>query len=77
MTFPPEKLKPKTNFFCDFDYKTFSIRRGFELEIDRYGFFEADTDTSKIFKSCIVLHYQTYDVFCALPFFQNLENQDL
>jgi len=31
VTFPPEKLKPKTKkFFFDFDYKTFCIRRGFE-----------------------------------------------
>jgi len=47
------------------------------LEIDRYGFFEADTDISKIFKSCFLLHYQRYDVFYALTFFQNLKNQDL
>ena len=47
------------------------------LEIDRYGFFEADTDISKIFKPCFLLHYQKYDVFYALPFFQNLKNQDL
>jgi len=53
----------------------------FILEIDRYGFFEADshgpisiTDISKIFKSCFLLHYKKYDVFYALPFFQN---QDL
>jgi len=32
VTFPPEKLKPKTKkiFFFDFDYKTCWIRRGFE-----------------------------------------------
>jgi len=54
-----------------------------KLEIDRYGFFEADTaisadtDISKIFKSCFLLHYQRYDVFYALPSFQNLNNQDL
>jgi len=42
-----------------------------KLEIDRYGFFEADIDTdiSKLFKSCFLLHYQKYDVFYALPFF--------
>jgi len=50
---------------------------GLTVEIDRYGFFEADTDISKIFKSCFLLHYQRYDVFYALPFFQNLKNQDL
>ena len=37
----------------------------------------ADTDVSKIFKSCFLLHYRRYDVFYALPFFQNLKNQDL
>jgi len=46
------------------------------VEIDRYGFFEVDADISKFFKSCILLHYQSYDVFYALPSFQNLENQD-
>jgi len=50
---------------------------GLTVEIDRYGFCEADTDISKIFKSCFLLHYQRYDVFYALPFFQNLKNQDL
>jgi len=30
VTFPAEKLKPKTNFFFNFDYKTSWIRRGFE-----------------------------------------------
>jgi len=29
----------------------------------------ADTDISKIFKSCFLLHYQKYDVFYAIPFF--------
>jgi len=43
------------------------------LEIDRYGFFEADTDTSKSFKSCLLLHYQKYDVFYVLPFFETLK----
>jgi len=55
------------------------------LEIDRYGFFGASTDAdisaihgpitdiSKIFKSCFLLHYQNYNVFCALPFFQKLQ----
>ena len=59
------------------------------LEIDRYSFFEADTnlsaihgpilitDISKNFKSYFLLHYQKYDVFYALPFFKNLINQDL
>jgi len=47
------------------------------LEIDRYGFFEANTDISKIFKSCYLLHYQKYNVFYALHFFQKLKNQDL
>jgi len=37
----------------------------------------ADTDISIIFKSCFLLHYQKYDVFYALPFFQKLKNQDL
>jgi len=55
------------------------------LEIYRYGFFGADTDisaihgpiadtdTSKIFKSCCLLHYQKYNVFYALLFFQKLQ----
>jgi len=59
------------------------------IEIDRYDFFEADTDSGhswadisadtdifKVFKSCFLLHYQKYDVFYALPFFQNLINQN-
>ena len=50
---------------------------GLWLEIDRYGFIEADTDISKIFKSCFLLCYQKYGVFCAVPFFKNLKNQDL
>jgi len=50
---------------------------GLTVEIDRYGFFEADTDIYKIFKSCFLLPYQRYDVFYALPFLQNLKNQDL
>jgi len=37
----------------------------------------ADTDISKIFKSCFLLHYQKYNVFYALPFLQKLKNQDL
>jgi len=49
------------------------------------AFFEVDTDIStihgpipitnifKIFKSCFLLHYQRYDVFYALPFFQKLK----
>jgi len=37
------------------------------LEIDRYGFFEADTDIFKFFKSCFLLHYQKYGVFYVLP----------
>ena len=54
-----------------------------QLEIDRYGFVGADTDVdisaihgpiadtdiSKIFKSCFLLHYQTYKVFYALRLF--------
>jgi len=59
------------------------------LEIGRYGFFEADSDTSaihepipianisKIFKSYFLLHCQKYDVFYALPSFKSLINQDL
>jgi len=65
------------------------------LEVDRYGFLEADTDISadtnisaihglipitdisKIFKSCFLLRYQKRDVFYAIPFFENLKNQDL
>jgi len=36
------------------------------------------TDISKIFKSCILLHYQKYyNVLCALSFFKNFQNQDL
>jgi len=52
----------------------------FFLEINPFGFFGADTDASashgpitnisKIFKSCFLLHYQKYNVVCALPFFQ-------
>jgi len=54
------------------------------LEIDRYGFFGADTDLpaihgliadadiSKNFKSCFLLHYQKY-VFYTVPFFQKLQ----
>jgi len=49
----------------------------FELEINRCGFFEADTDISKNFKYCFLLHYQKCDVFYALPLFQNLKNQVL
>jgi len=54
-----------------------------KLEIDRYGFFGADTDISaihgpiaditEIFISCFLLHYQKYYVFYALPFFQKLQ----
>jgi len=57
-----------------------------QLEIDRYGFFGADTDISAVhgpiadisqfFKSCFLLHYQKYNVFDALPFFQKPKNQD-
>jgi len=32
--------------------------------MDRYGFFEANTDISKIFKSCFLLHYQ--NLVCIL-----------
>jgi len=35
------------------------------------------TDTSKIFKSCFLLHYQKHNVFCTLPFLKNFTNQDL
>jgi len=38
----------------------------------RWADIAADTDISKIFKSCFLLHYQKY-VFYALPFFQNLK----
>jgi len=43
------------------------------------AFFEADTDISadtnisKIFESCFLLHYQKFDVFYALPFFKTLK----
>jgi len=49
------------------------------FEIDQYDFFGADADIdisaihgpiadiSKIFESCFLLHYQKYNVFCALP----------
>jgi len=59
------------------------------FKVDQYGFFGADidilaihgpianTDISKIFKSCFLLHYQKYNVFYALPFFQNFNIQDL
>jgi len=33
----------------------------------------ADTDVSNIFKSCFLLHYQKYNVFCALSFFEKLQ----
>jgi len=58
------------------------------IEIDRYGFFDADTDISaihgpitdisKIFKSCFWLHYQKYCVY-SMPYlsFKNFKNQDL
>jgi len=62
----------------------------FLVEIDQYGFFEADTDISAIygpiyrpipmfpksFNSCFLFYYQKY-VFYALHFFQKLKNQDL
>jgi len=54
-----------------------------QLDIDRNGFFGADTDVSaihgpitdisKLFKFCFLLHYQKYNVFYALPFFQKLQ----
>jgi len=47
------------------------------LEIDQYGFFGADTDISKICKSCLLIHYQKYNEFYALCCFKNLQNQDL
>jgi len=56
---------------------------GNRLEINRHGFLGADTDISaihgpianisKIFKFCFLLHYQNYNVFYALPFFQKLQ----
>jgi len=52
-------------------------------EIDRNNFFEADTNITAIhgpianifiiFQSCFLLHYQKYDIFYALPFFQKFE----
>jgi len=56
------------------------------IKIDLYGFFEADTDIlavhgliadiSKILNFGFLLHYQKYDVFCALPFFQKLKKTE-
>ena len=53
------------------------------IKINRYGFFGANTDISVIhgpiadisknFKSCFLLHYQKYNVFYALPFYQKLQ----
>jgi len=46
---------------CTFDYDSESclvIRFLFFVEIDRYGFFEADTNISKNLKYCFLLHYQ-------------------
>ena len=79
-------LKPCTSYpsmLTDIRWHQMCQRENFsevtklKIEIDRYGFFEADTDISKILKSCFLLHYQNYNVFYALPFFQNLKNQDL
>jgi len=70
----------KSQFFRDNpsnDPENFFREAVFVLEIDRYRFFEADTDISKHLKYCFLLHYQKCDVFYALPFFQNLKNQDL
>ena len=50
------------------------------VEIDRYGFFEADTDiifTKFLNRVFCFIDYQKYYVFYVLPFFQNLKNQDL
>jgi len=46
------------------------------LCLGRYRYIDhswADTDISKIFKSCFLVHYQKYDVFYALPFFKTLK----
>ena len=55
-------------------YKTLGLQ-SLPLEIDWYGFSEADTDISKIFKSCFLLHYQKNGEFHALghTFFQKLQ----
>ena len=64
----------------------FTVIMNNQLEIDRYGFLGADTsadisanygliadtDISKIFKSCFLLHDQN-NVFYALPFFEKLQ----
>ena len=61
----------------------------FSLEIDRYGFFVADTDilaidgpiadtdVPQIFKSCFLFYYQKYFVFYTVPFLKNFKNQYL
>jgi len=43
------------------------------VEIERYAFFVADTNISKIFKSCFLLHYQKYDVFMPYLVFKTLK----
>jgi len=56
------------------------------VEIDRYGFFGADANTSAVhglvvdkpifpefFKSCFLLYHQRYNVFYVLPFLQKLQ----
>jgi len=48
-----------------------------EVRDRRYGFFEADADISKIFKSCFLVRYEKYGVFYAVPFFKNFKYQDL
>jgi len=58
-------------------FKSINCREEKQLEIDQYGLFEADTEISKISKSCFPLHYQKYDVFDALSYFQKLKNQEL
>jgi len=47
------------------------------IEIDRYGFFEADTDSYKIFKLvfCFIIKNMVY--FIPYLFFKNFKNQDL
>jgi len=68
VTFPPEKLKPKTkNFFFDFDYKTCWIRRGFEQLSSSSGWrfmakkVRADIWSRMVIKGCqckLLLCYQ-------------------
>jgi len=56
-----------------------------QIEINRYGFFEANTDISAVHGPIpifpkllnLVFCFIIKNVFHALPFFQNLKNQDL